>query len=96
MADNPERPKENHRPAVDVAHAPFLFYDFAPAFGHNSGIINITLGAGRVWISPDGELKNERVVTAYLCGSVQAARGLRDALDKALLLAVPSDGGKAN
>jgi hypothetical protein len=40
---------------------------------------------------------NEQVVVAYLRGNILAAQSLRDAIDKALLLASPPAGeGKAN
>jgi hypothetical protein len=39
---------------------------------------------------------NDQVVVAYLRGNVQAAINLREAIDKALLLAAPTQEGKAN
>ena len=39
---------------------------------------------------------NDQVVTAYLRGNIPAAISLRDAIDKALLLAAPTQEGKAN
>ena len=98
MADNPNPlPKEGTViPVTDTPHAPFIFYDRIAAMGHADGIINITLAAHRAWVGFDG-LVTDPVVTAYLRGSVQAAIRLREAIDKALLLAaVPAGEGKAN
>ncbi len=97
MADNPDAcPKEGTIiPIIDVPHAPFIFFEGAPAFGFTNGVVNITLSANRTWAGPSG-IVNEQVVVAYLRGNVQAALGLRDSLDKALLLAAPTTEGKAN
>jgi hypothetical protein len=96
MADNPDtRPKEVTVPVSDSPHAPFIFYEIAPAFGFTNGVVNITLSANRTWIGPNGVM-NEQVVTAYLRGNIQAALSLRQAIDSALLLATPTPEGKAN
>lgn len=76
----------------DVPHAPYIFYEVAPAFGFTNGIVNITLSANRTWVGPNG-IVNEQVVVAYLRGNVQAALSLRQAIDSALLLAAPAAGG---
>jgi hypothetical protein len=98
MADNPDtRPKEGAViPVSDVPHAPFIFYEWAPAFGFVNGIVNLTLAANRTWTGPDGAVKNEQVVVAYLRGNIQAALSLRKSIDDALLLAAPTSEGKAN
>jgi hypothetical protein len=97
MTDNPDtRPKEGVIiPASDVPHAPFIFYEGAAAFGFTNGVVNITLAANRTWVGPDGVM-NEQVVVAYLRGNIQAALNLRQAIDRALLLAAPAGEGKAN
>lgn len=97
MADNPDAgPKEGVIiPVSDSLHAPFIFYEGAPAFGVTNGIVNITLSANRTWTGPNG-IVNEQVVTAYLRGNIQAALSLRQAIDSALLLAAPTQEGKAN
>jgi hypothetical protein len=96
MADNPAaRPAQAPViPVGDVLHAPFIFYEWAPAFGFINGVVNLTLAANRTWIGQDGAVLNEQVVVAYLRGNVQAALSLRDSLDKALLLAAPAPEGK--
>jgi hypothetical protein len=97
MADNPDtRPQEIMIPVSDTAHAPFVFYENAPAFGVTNGVVNITLSANRTWIGPNNTVMNEQVVVAYLRGNILAAKGLRDTIDKALLLASPTQGDKAN
>jgi hypothetical protein len=96
MADDPHtRPKEGAViPVSDVPHAPFIFYEAAPAFGVTNGVVNITLSAHRVWAEADG-IKGEQVVTAYLRGNIQAAISLRDAINKVLLLAAAAGGQTA-
>jgi hypothetical protein len=99
MADNPDpRPGEVAViiPVNDVPHAPFIFYEWAPAFGFVNGVVNLTLAANRTWVGPDGTAMNDQVVVAYLRGNIQAAIGLRKAIDDALLLAAPTTEGKAN
>jgi hypothetical protein len=100
MADKPD-PSPAETPIIpvsDVPHAPFIFYEWAPAFGFANGIVNLTLGANRTWIAPNGTVMNEQVVVAYLRGNIQAALTLRKAIDDALLLAAPAQSGegKAN
>ena len=97
MADDPDpHPKQQAIPLSDTLHAPFIFYEKAPAFGATNGVINITLSAHRTLIGKDGVVTNEQVVVAYLRGNVPAALSLRQAIDKALLLVAPTQEGKAN
>jgi hypothetical protein len=98
MADNPD-PRPAQVPIIpvsDAPHAPFIFYEWAPAFGFTNGIVNLTLAANRAYIGKDGVVLNEQVVVAHLRSNVQAALSLRDSLDKALLLAAPTGEGKSN
>jgi hypothetical protein len=98
MADNPDtRSREGTIiPVSDVPHAPFIFYEGAAALGFTNGVVNLTLSANRTWIGANGATINDQVVTAYLRGNISAAINLRDAIDKALLLATPTQEGKAN
>jgi hypothetical protein len=98
MTENPDtRPKEGAIIAVsDIPHAPFIFYEVAPAFGVTNGVVNITLSANRTRIGTDGNVLNDQVVVAYLRGNIPAALSLRQAIDSALLLAAPTEEGKAN
>jgi hypothetical protein len=45
MAQNPNVLPPVEIPAVDAAHAPFLYFDNARVSGHHAGIIRITLEA---------------------------------------------------
>jgi hypothetical protein len=98
MADNSEaRPGKVPAVAIsDTPHAPFIFYENAPAFGFMNGVVNITLSANRTYAGPDGAIVNEQVVVAYLRGNVPAAISLRQAIDSALLLAAPTGQDKAS
>ena len=97
MTDKPKTTPDEGSiiPVSDVSHAPFIFYEGAAAMGATNGVINITLAANRTWATADGVV-NEQVVTAYLRGNIQAAISLRTAIDNALLLAAPTQEGKAN
>jgi hypothetical protein len=97
MADNPDTsPNKGGVVSIsDTAHAPFIFYDWAPTFGFMNGIVSITLAANRSTVGPEG-LINDQVVVAHLRGNIQAALSLRKALDDALLMAAPTREGKAN
>jgi hypothetical protein len=97
LADNPDtHPTKEATIAVsDTAHAPFVFFEMAPAFGFTNGVVNITLSANRTLVGPEGVI-NEQVVVAYLRGNVQAALSLRQAIDSVLLMAAPTGAGKAN
>jgi hypothetical protein len=98
MANNPDtHPKEEMAiPVSDTPHAPFIFYENAPAFGFTNGIINLTLSANRTWLGSDGGVVNDQVVIVYLRGNILAALSLRQVLDNALLLAAPTPEGKPN
>ena len=97
MADKPKPRSGNVAvPIHDMPHAPFIFYEVAPAFGFTNGIVNVTLSANRTYAGAKGAVVNEQVVVAYLRGNVQAALSLRDAINSALLLAAPTPQGKAN
>ena len=97
MADDPDpHPKEGVIPLSDTLQAPFIFYEKAPAFVFADGVINVTLSAHRTLVGKDGVVTTEQVVVAYLRGTVPAALSLRQAIDKALLLAAPTQEGKAN
>jgi hypothetical protein len=77
--------------ALASAHAPFLYFDRAPTFGYNHGIVNITLEALR-FMAVGQTPTRDRVVVAHLRMSVPAAMALKAALEAALLLAAPAAG----
>lgn len=77
------------------AAAPFLYFDGAPNFGVNHGIVNITLEAVR-FSAVDHEIIPDRVIVAHLRMGIPAANALRSALEKALLLAAPVPNDQRN
>ena len=86
MADDSET-RLSHRlvvPIRDTPHAPFIFFETAPVSGYADGIVSIILGASCPQIRPNGEVREEAIVTAHLKCSIQAAVNLRDAIDNAL------------
>jgi hypothetical protein len=89
MTDQP--PRSNRHPLSESgsAHAPFVYFDDVPTFGHRNGIIRITLEANRLHTSDQDEVTQDRVAVAHLRMSIQAALALRAAIDGALLLANP-------
>jgi hypothetical protein len=81
--------------AIASAHAPFLYFDDASAFGHVNGIIRITLEAGRTIPGPvAGTVLSDRVIVAHLRMNIPAALSLKAALEGALLMAMPPAGGE--
>jgi hypothetical protein len=73
--------------AIASAHAPFLYFENAPAVGHLNGIIRITLTASR--ILPGDSASEDHVIIAHLRMNVPAAESLKTAIESALLLAAP-------
>jgi hypothetical protein len=84
--------------AVASAHAPFLYFENAPAFGHLNGIIRVTLEASRDMPTLGPTVGNDRVIVAHLRMNIPAAHSLLEALKSALLLAAQAAGpsGKPN
>lgn len=75
----------------DVPHAPIIFFDGAPVFSFMDETVRVTLTAVRANRIGDG-LFTEYVTVAYLRCGPEAAKSLRDALDKALLLGTKVEG----
>jgi hypothetical protein len=80
---------------IASAHAPYLYFDNAPTFGCNNGIVSITLEAFR-FLPSGGGVARDRVAVAHLRSNIQAAMALRAALDQALLLSAPTPSPKIN
>jgi hypothetical protein len=79
--------------AIASAHAPFLYFEDASAFGHLSGIIRVTLEAARIIPAPGNRgVVTDRVIVAHLRMNIPAALSLKAAIDGALLLATPAAG----
>ncbi|MBV8157033.1 MAG: hypothetical protein JO278_05215 [Dyella sp.] len=78
------------------AHAPFIYFEVASAYGFFNGVVRITLEAARVSPSGEGLVKTDRVTVAHLRMSIPAAAALKAAIDGALLLASPPASGAKN
>jgi hypothetical protein len=93
---DPALPKTPATPAFDVKDvgpAPIVYFDGATNFGWNNGIVNVTLAANRYL--PDtasGGVVGDVIIVSHLRCTTAAAIDLRAALDKALLIGVPTDG----
>jgi hypothetical protein len=94
MASNPNAPATP--PVADIPHAPFLFFDNVPAYGHANGVFNLTLSAMRAWATKDGSLVQDLVVVAYLRSNAEALISLRQAIDGALAFAASAAQKPAN
>jgi hypothetical protein len=82
--------------ALGSANAPIIYFEAAPAYGHVHGsIIRVTLTTSRVMPS-GGEVKSDHVVVAHLRMSHMAAQSLKNALERALLAALPKPTNKPN
>jgi hypothetical protein len=69
-------------PASSAA-APFIYSDGVATFGVQGGVLQIELAANT--IVPDGAgTKSEFLVVAHLRCAPEAARAIRDAIDRAL------------
>lgn len=87
MAVNPRETKS--APVIkNVAAANVIYFDGAPVFGHNNGVIQATLTVGVLGLKPDNTCAVDVAAVAHLRCSAQAAANLRDALDKALNMMV--------
>ena len=106
-ADAPARPTPAQAPAPQQlaltvaqdasAGAPFIYFEEVPTFGHMSGIIRLTLDAIRIYPGDQpNTVKTDRVLVAHLRTNLMGARMLRDALDKALLMANPPESESRN
>jgi hypothetical protein len=101
MAAEPTEAKPPVAGAVTVkdalGSAPIIYFDGAPNYGSNAGVISLTLAMARYLATDDGGVATDIIATAHLRCSVQGALALRKAIDDALLLAAPAaDGGRSN
>jgi hypothetical protein len=81
MADTSDLPTFG---VADSPHAPFIYYEAAPAVGIDFEVIQITLTAHRLLIGSKNETIVEPIAVAHLRGTRNAARLLRDAINKVL------------
>lgn len=83
--------------AIASAHAPFLYFENAPAFGHIGGVIRVTLTASRdMPVNNEQKVMSDTVVVAHLRMNINAALSLKFAIEGALLLANPPPTGTKN
>jgi hypothetical protein len=85
----PVRPVRPTLSEIGSAHAPILYFDDVPTFGHGNGVVRLTLEAIRLHTSNLGEVAHDRVAVAHLRMSIPAALALKAAIEGALLLANP-------
>jgi hypothetical protein len=86
------KPKEGQPTKIvvkDAANAPIIYFDGAPNFGNNNGVVNVTLAAAR-HMSDGDQITTDVVATAFIRCSVPAAIALRDAINAALLIGAPA------
>ena len=63
MTDNPGPRAEKVPMGIsDAPHAPFIFFENAPATGFMNGVVSITLSANKTYAGPDGAIVNEQIV----------------------------------
>jgi hypothetical protein len=85
--------KKSNAPPVEIVsdrpHAPLIYFENTPTLGYANGVIRLTLTARLTLPRSDLKVANEEVAVCYLRCNLPAARGLRKAIDDALLLAAP-------
>src|SRR5262245_59224002 len=67
--------------------APILHVDGSTNMGCNNQVVSLTLVTAQI----DGQVSTDWVVSAHLRMSIVAAISVREAIDKALLIAIPTD-----
>lgn len=87
--ENPDKTSKIVPLVVEGVHAPFIYFDEAPNFGHGNGVINVTLATYRNTATSDGGVAQDIVAVAHLRCTIPAAIVLRRALDQALLGVAP-------
>lgn len=75
--------------AIASANAPFIYFDNAPNYGVNHGVMNITLEAARFQPGGQAGVLMDRVLVGHLRMSLPAAENLRAAITAALALVQP-------
>ena len=75
--------------------APILYFDSVPICGNNKGMVSLTLCADLTAPSQSGQtIDTSPRVVAHLRCTPASARRLRDTIDRTLLLAAETQGGK--
>ncbi len=76
---------------TDAPHAPVIYFEGVPNGGDSNGIVNLTLAVGRQ-LANGQTIKKDAIAIAHLRCTVRAAKELRDAIDKVLLLRAKTSG----
>lgn len=79
---------------TDDGQAPVVYFDLAPTFGNINGVVNVTLAFARHLIDANGQPSQQFVACAHLRCSIASAVDLRNALNDALLMGAPTEGGE--
>lgn len=72
----------------NAALAPVVFFDNVPVYGALAGNVEVELSARMLMPKPDGGVGVDMTCAAHLRCSIPAAMLLRDALDKAIGMAM--------
>lgn len=80
---------------IDSRNAPIIYCDGAAGLGFTNSIVTLTLAASIQTEITDGRVEMEHVAVAHLRMNTQAAISIRDAINRALLVAAPAE-GKSN
>lgn len=82
-------PKPASAPVLlkNVANAPVVYFDGVPTYGLLAGVVQLELAASVIFPRADGTVGSDAICVAHLRCSVNAARNLSAALDKALDMA---------
>lgn len=73
-------------PYVGNGEAPFVYFDYVPTFGVQSGAIQIELAARTILPAGNGKTAEETVCTGHLRFSPAAALALQQALTNVLAM----------
>ena len=88
MADKlPPATEQPFPVTVEPAAVPLIYFDLIAGFGGFNGIVNVTLAFARHRPDGKGQFVSVPVVAADLRCSLAVAKNLREALDKAILVA---------
>ena len=99
MAAKPEAPRaQNFIPVDGMVEAPIIYFETCPTFGNNGDIINIMLAANLMEPTAGIKARKRLKAVAHLRVTHAAAAGLRDIIDRALLIGTPVENpsGKTN
>lgn len=70
----------------DDVPAAFLYFDGTSNCGYHNGIVNVTIVANRFLPQRGGGVGTQFIAVSHLRCSIEAAKDLREALDKAILI----------